>query len=83
MATDARSKAAVMLEAWAKEIGQEGVAVVLGKSQPTISRWIVEKGAPPDYETRVLAWKKRKIPMGAWWKRGSGSGDGGAVEAMP
>ena len=62
-----RSLAAKMLAAWAEATSQEVVALALGKSQSTISRWIAEKGAPPDYDTRAKAWRKRKIPMRAWW----------------
>lgn len=62
-----RSLAATMLAARAERTSQEAVAQALGKSQSTISRWIAEKGAPPDYETRAMAWRKLKIPMRAWW----------------
>ena len=63
-----------MLAAWATETGQAAVAQVLGKSQSTISRWIAEQGAPPDYETRRRAWVARRIPLGAWWERRARAG---------
>ena len=69
-----RSRAAEMLAAWATETGQAAVAQVLGKSQSTISRWIAEQGAPPDYETRRRAWVARRIPLGAWWERRARAG---------
>lgn len=69
-----RSRAAEMLAAWAAERGQGVVAQALGKSQSTISRWIAEQGAPPDYETRRKAWVARRIPLGAWWSRRTRAG---------
>ena len=82
---ETKSPAADMLGAWAEEIGQTEVARALGKSQPTISRWIAEKGAPPDYETRRRAWKKKRIPMAGWWaaKRRARGASASSAEVRP
>lgn len=61
-----RSLAALALEAWAAEVGQQAVAEALERSQETVSRYISGHVVSRDYYVRQRALDGRGIALDAW-----------------